>query len=674
MAHRPSLSKSTEQAKMSPSHALRAASAADRDSGVARSPSLTYYRNPEESARIQKLATELARRDLAESPPVGGVRRSDLTRVATISMAKKAETDKVEAEKAEAHKRLVQEEAMSEWSNSIDLDDAARRIVAERIARVTLTGDEGDEVLAGKAAGESIHRGDKRVKDWERVLKQVDDENKSDKAKNYGWLRQSMRKSDPTEPSRNDPALIMEAAKRNVKTQLDGMDKTIAEENMIRGKPMGEHAVRKEASTKELQEKGDVDLQRVQKERASIPHCDDTDAATYDIGGLIMTHEQVEAIAQKHVNEVLAEINEKVEREKERIETERIDKETKAREKQHEKDLARERAAEEKAEKDRIKAEQREQKAEEKRVKEEAKAAERKKKEDALAEQRAAVAAEKKRKDDEKKLKVVQAEQLAAAEGLQQYDKQKETEPEEAKEGALKEVTGEQGAAVEGVLEYDHDKEVEAEEANEEALKEVTGEQGGAVEGVLQYDHDKDNEAPKEAVETANQTSNVPLESPPADAKPDADDDAKGGRIKSWFKSKVGRRLSRNAQDIGTSPSKYGGNAADEDIYGEKPKQPIIASNWTDGQIPADPNISTEESVPRADSLKEVALAKHETSDSHEIEHVHATHETVPDTVDEDEFVDAPEEIKERTSPYLGVEEDGRKGSSERGSRFKEEF
>jgi hypothetical protein len=408
------------------------------------------------------------------------------------------------------------------------------------------------------------------------------------------------------------------------------------------------------------------------------PHCDDIDLGTYDIGGLIMTHEQVEAIAQKHVNEVLAEINEKVEREKERIEAERVDKETKARDKQHEKDLARERAAEEKAEKDRIKAEQREQKAEEKRVKEEAKAAERKKKEDALAEQRAAVVTEKKKKDDEKKLKAVQAEQLAAAEGLQQYDKQKETEAEEAKEGALKEVTGEQGAAVEGVLEYDHDKEVEAEQAKEEALNEVTGEQGGAVEGVLQHDHDKDNEETrKEAVEatyTATKTGDTPIESPPTDAKPDADDDVKSGRIKSWFKSKVGRRLSRNAQDIGTSPSKSQGNAADEDIYGETPKQPILASNWTEAQIPADASISTEENAPRADSLKEVALAKDETSDNHEIEHVRASHETAADTVDEDDFVDAPEEIKETSSPYLGVEEDGRKVSSERGSRFKEEF
>ena len=167
---------------------------------------------------------------------------------------------------------------MSEWNHQLELDEAARRIVAERIARVTLTGEEGDEVLAGKAAGESIHRGDKRVKDWERVLKQMDNENKSDKERNMGWLRHSMRQSAPLEPSRNDPSAIMAAAQRNVQAQMDGMDKSIAQEQLILGKPTGENAARRDAYTKDLEHKGTVDLQRVQKERASIsPFLTDVD-------------------------------------------------------------------------------------------------------------------------------------------------------------------------------------------------------------------------------------------------------------------------------------------------------------------------------------------------------------------------------------------------------------
>jgi hypothetical protein len=271
MAHKPSLSKSPEQVKASPTHALKAASAADRDSTVQKSPSPTYYRSPDESARIQKLAQELARRELEQSnAATGGVNRSDLTRIASLSMARKTASDQAEQEKIDARKRQVQEEAMSEWNHQYELDEAARRIVAERIARVTLTGDEGDEVLAGKAAGESIHRGDKRVKDWERVLQQMDNENKSDRERNMGWLRHSMRQSAPLEPSKNDPAAIMAAAQRNVQAQMDGMDKSIAQEYLVLGKPTGENAARRDAYTKDLEQKGTADLQRVQKERASI--------------------------------------------------------------------------------------------------------------------------------------------------------------------------------------------------------------------------------------------------------------------------------------------------------------------------------------------------------------------------------------------------------------------
>jgi len=272
MAHKPSLSKTPEQPKPSPSHALGAASAAHRDYPAPKSPNVTYFRSADETARIQKLAHELAIQDLhsRSNPATGGISKSDLTRVASLSMAKKQASDQAELEKEEARKRQVIEEAQSEWANQQDLDDAARRIVAERLARVTLTGEEGDDALAGKAAGASVMKGNERVRDWERVLKSLENENKSDKERNMGWLRQSMRRTAPIKPSKNDPAMIMAAAQRNVRSQMDGMDKSIAQEWLVLGKPTGQGAIEKEVATNNLVDSGAADLERRQKERASM--------------------------------------------------------------------------------------------------------------------------------------------------------------------------------------------------------------------------------------------------------------------------------------------------------------------------------------------------------------------------------------------------------------------
>jgi len=270
MAHKPSLSlPHPEKPHTTPTHALRAASTADRESTVQKPQSPTYYRTSEESARVQALATELARRSIASASASGGVGRADLTRAATLSMQRKTATDQAETAAADAKRKVVVEEAMNEWTHQSDLDDAARRIVAERIARVTLTGEEGDEVLAGKAAGASIVRGQERVKDWERVLRELDSEDKADKERNTGWLRQSMRRTHPMEPTRNDPAAIMAAAERNVRTRMDAQDKEIAQEQLILGKPTGENAARRDAYTKELETKGHAELAEVQKKRAS---------------------------------------------------------------------------------------------------------------------------------------------------------------------------------------------------------------------------------------------------------------------------------------------------------------------------------------------------------------------------------------------------------------------
>jgi len=187
-------------------------------------------------------------------------------------MARKQASDAAEAEREQVRKHQIEEEAVQEWRDQQDLDDTARRIVAERIARMTtLTAEEMDEPLAEKAAEASVMRGNQRVNDWERVLLSLEEEDKTDRENNMGWLRLSMRRSTATlEPGKQDPAAIMAAAQRNVKSQLDGMDKSIAAEWPVLGKPQpGETRVRSQAATKDLEEKGAADLERKQKERSS---------------------------------------------------------------------------------------------------------------------------------------------------------------------------------------------------------------------------------------------------------------------------------------------------------------------------------------------------------------------------------------------------------------------
>jgi hypothetical protein len=66
----------------------------------------------------------------------------------------------------------------------------------------------------------------------------------------------------------------MAVAQRNVKSQLDGMDKSIAAEWLVLGKPQqGDAAARNQAQAKELEQKGAADLEQKQQERASTsPH------------------------------------------------------------------------------------------------------------------------------------------------------------------------------------------------------------------------------------------------------------------------------------------------------------------------------------------------------------------------------------------------------------------
>jgi hypothetical protein len=167
------------------------------------------------------------------------------------------------------------------------------------------------------------------------------------------------------------------------------------------------------------------------------------------------------------------------------------------------------------------------------------------------------------------------------------------------------------------------------------------------------------------------------------------DDDAKGKGLKGWFKEtkeKIGRRLSRSTpaspkQETGKQEEeKEEEEEEEEDLYGEPPQ---TSSNWRETPV-----------TPREDSLRNVALAKPH-DDAAAVEETHLdkgkeleeeTHEETPATVHEpaaeeesegeEKFDDAKDSFAEEpASTSLAVpEEEVRRVSSERGSRFKEEF
>ena len=191
------------------------------------------------------------------------------------------------------------------------------------------------------------------------------------------------------------------------------------------------------------------------------------------------------------------------------------------------------------------------------------------------------------------------------------------------------------------------------------------------------------------------------------------DDPSKGGRIKSWFKGKIGRRLSR-AHETGPPPSAAAATTTspppktststtsaakdEEDLYGE---QLPMASNWRSIET-SEPTTSTTK--PRDDSLRKVALAQpdsppflpkvstsipsaipqHSEDEPHEINDLSAykagNYDDPEYTSADEEFDDAEEEFDEPSSTggaeKLDVAEPEmeRKVSGERASRFKEEF
>jgi hypothetical protein len=152
------------------------------------------------------------------------------------------------------------------------------------------------------------------------------------------------------------------------------------------------------------------------------------------------------------------------------------------------------------------------------------------------------------------------------------------------------------------------------------------------------------------------------------------DNDGKGKGIKSWLKEKkdkIGKRLSRHKSP--ESPTKPESKEPEEeeeeeeDLYGE---QLPTTSNWR------------ETPHTREDSLRNVTSAKYDDSDIEgkkrgSVEQASVEHEEeyVEESGDE-KFSDAEEnfESEEPVGSSFAVKEEPRKLSSERGSRFKEEF
>jgi hypothetical protein len=265
LAHKPPSSKSPEQVKTSPTYALRAASIADRDSAIGKTPLVTSLSTPNEPARIQKHANELTKRDLPRKPATGVVNRSDVTRVANLRIATKRTSDQAEQEKANARRQQIEGKAPAQHINQQDLDGAAGRIVAERFERVTSTKEEDNEILAGRAADESIHRGNERVRDWERALKSLESKSRPDKEKKTVWLRQSMRPSAHAEPGKHS-----EVEKFRVQSQLGTVDKSIAHKHVLLRRPTGEPSTKQDAVTKEIKQEGGEELPRTLEEGAIL--------------------------------------------------------------------------------------------------------------------------------------------------------------------------------------------------------------------------------------------------------------------------------------------------------------------------------------------------------------------------------------------------------------------
>ncbi|KAK7203646.1 hypothetical protein BZA70DRAFT_71285 [Myxozyma melibiosi] len=201
--------------------------------------------------------------------------------------------------------------------------------------------------------------------------------------------------------------VLVSAALRNVNSSLGAIDKNIRETTIWGNKEFTAAAMahaEQNITGKYSANVGKVDLG----------------------GGLIMSPEEVHAIAQRHVQPVLDELHEKALEQREKDELARQERERIKAEKAEEKRIRDEEKAEQKRVRDVEKAEQKRirdaEKAEQRRLKEEAKAEERRLKEEAKAaerEQKAAAAAEAARIEEERVAKVAadkaEAEAAAAA-------------------------------------------------------------------------------------------------------------------------------------------------------------------------------------------------------------------------------------------------------------------
>ena len=319
----------SKQPSITERNALSAATAAHRAPSFgqsdfnSRNSDLARMADPDEVARINAIAVQHAQKDIENALKQRGLSSAQIARAASLKV-----------------------------SPPVTLDDASRRIVAERIAR-----EEDAFAAATRAAGMSFKSGDSRAHQWDDVLKKMSVRRTTDGELGFSWFEQRLNSFDQRagispEARIRDTRSIMETAQKNVRSRMDVMDRQIlaTRYELPKSQVMAREAIGRERLENERLERGMDCWYGISANKIDNK---------VDIGGRIMTTQEVEAIAARHVKEVLDEIDIKVEEERKRQEIIRLEREAEERRKQEERRIADERAADERRERERVKAEER---------------------------------------------------------------------------------------------------------------------------------------------------------------------------------------------------------------------------------------------------------------------------------------------------------------------------
>ena len=191
----------SKQPSITERNALSAATAAHRAPSFgqsdlnSRNSDWARMTDPDEVARINAIAVQHAQKDIETALKQRGLSSAQIARAASM---------KVSA-----------------------LDDASRRIVAERIAR-----DENGNAAATRAAGMSFRSGDSRAHQWDDVLKKMSVRRTTDGELGFSWFEQRLNNFDQRagispEDRIRDTRSIMDIAQKNVRSRMDVMDKQI---------------------------------------------------------------------------------------------------------------------------------------------------------------------------------------------------------------------------------------------------------------------------------------------------------------------------------------------------------------------------------------------------------------------------------------------------------------